>query len=107
GRPIAFALGERGAAVGFCFREREDAAREVEALLGKSGARSFAAKCDVAVEAEAQGFIAAAEKALGPIDLLVHNAGLTLDGPFLFMDNAQWRRVMDVNLDGAFHSVRA
>ena len=44
---------------------------------------------------------------LGPVDILVNNAGVVRDGHILFMDPARWDEVLDVNLNAAYHAVRA
>ena len=51
--------------------------------------------------------VAAAEKALGPIDILVNNAGVTRDNILLRLSDADWDTVLDANLKGAFHTMRA
>jgi len=50
---------------------------------------------------------ATVREALGPVDVLVNNAGITVDRTFENMSYEDWRRVMDVNLDGAFHCTKA
>jgi len=107
GRAIVDALADRGAAVGFAFREREAAAREVEAAVAGRGRRACAVRCDVSSEAEVTAMVEHVSAALGPIDILVNNAGITRDTPVLFVDAARWDDVMGVNLRGAFHAVRA
>ena len=44
---------------------------------------------------------------LGPVDILVNNAGIVRDAHVMFLDSARWHDVLDVNLDGAYHCVRA
>ena len=108
GRAIVAALARRGAAVAFSFREREDAARALEAeLAGARASRACARRCDVSVEDDVQAFAREAAEALGPIDILVNNAGITRDGFLLMMDRAKWESVLRVNLDGAFYCTRA
>jgi len=51
--------------------------------------------------------VAAAVAALGQVDLLVNNAGITRDRSILKMSDAEWGQVLDVNLSGAFHMMRA
>ena len=52
-------------------------------------------------------FFEQAASALGPVDILVNNAGITRDGHILFMDAQQWDDVLAVNLNAAYHAVRA
>jgi 3-oxoacyl-[acyl-carrier protein] reductase len=107
GRAIVAGLARRGARVAFSYREREDAARDVQRALEDEGLTVFAAACDVSVEADVQRFAREAADALGPIDILVNNAGITRDGFLLMMDRSKWSSVLAVNLDGAFYCTRA
>ena len=107
GRGIAILLAERGAAVALAFREREASARDVERQILEAGGRAWAGPCDVASEASVLGFFDQAAAALGPVDILVNNAGIVRDAHIMFLDSARWNDVLAVNLQGAFHCVRA
>ena len=107
GRAISEALAESGAAVAVAFREREAAARELEAAIRARGGRAWAAQCDVEDEASVTTFFERAAAALGPVDILVNNAGITRGAHIVFTDTARWDEVMGVNLNAAFYSVRA
>jgi 3-oxoacyl-[acyl-carrier protein] reductase len=107
GRSIAEKLLERGAAVGVMFREREDQAREFEEAARSVGGRAWAGPCQLGDEQAISRFFEQATAALGQVDILVNNAGITRDAHALFHDSARWREVMDVNLDAAYHCVRA
>jgi len=107
GRSIAEMLLDRGAAVGVMFREREDHAREFEEAARARGGRAWAGRCQLGDELAVSQFFEQATAALGQVDILVNNAGMTRDAHALFHDSARWREVMDVNLDGAYHCVRA
>ena len=52
-------------------------------------------------------FFEQAAAALGPVDILVNNAGIVRDAHMMFLDSARWDEVLRVNLDGAYHCVRA
>jgi 3-oxoacyl-[acyl-carrier protein] reductase len=60
------------------------------------------AACDISREDAVRGMLAAAEQALGAIDILLNNAGIAWTEPFLEMTPASWDRVLDVNLRGMF-----
>jgi 3-oxoacyl-[acyl-carrier protein] reductase len=107
GRSIAEKLLERGAAVGVMFREREDQAREFVEAARARGGRAWAGRCQLGDEQAISHFFARATAALGEVDILVNNAGITRDVHALFHDSARWREVMDVNLDAAYHCMRA
>ncbi|HJP56874.1 MAG TPA: 3-oxoacyl-ACP reductase FabG, partial [Gemmatimonadales bacterium] len=63
--------------------------------------------CDVADAAQVDAAVAAVERALGPIEILVNNAGLTRDNILLRLSDEDWDTVLDANLKGAFHTTRA
>jgi 3-oxoacyl-[acyl-carrier protein] reductase len=107
GRGIVEALAAHGAAVAFSYREREAAARELESGIRAAGGSAWAAQCDVGDRASLAAFAAQAASALGPIDILVNNAGVTRDAHVMFLDEARWDEVLGVNLDAAYHGVRA
>lgn len=107
GRAIALALAEAGASVVVNARgnrtEAEAVAREIEA----GGGKALVQLGDVADAAAMQAMADAAIKQFGRIDILVNNAALRREKPFAEMDHAEWREIMDVTLDGAFHCVKA
>jgi 3-oxoacyl-[acyl-carrier protein] reductase len=103
GLAIARALHSAGAKVAIVGRDA-DRARTVAAELGE---RTTGVGCDVAVAEQVEKALAAAESALGPIDVLVNNAGLTRDNILLRLTDADWDAVLDANLKGAFHTTRA
>ena len=107
GRAIALALAEGGAAVAINVRsnraEAESVAREIEALGGKALVHVGDVADAVAVHALADTVV----KQFGRIDILVNNAALRREKSFSEMSYAEWREIMDVTLDGAFHCVKA
>jgi meso-butanediol dehydrogenase / (S,S)-butanediol dehydrogenase / diacetyl reductase len=62
-----------------------------------------ALRCDVADAAAVEDAFARADELLGGVDVLVANAGISIRKPFLEIEEADWRRVLDVNLTGVFH----
>jgi 3-oxoacyl-[acyl-carrier protein] reductase len=103
GLAIAKSLHGAGAKVAVVGRDA-DRARSVAAGLGE---RAAGVGCDVAQAHQVDAAVAAAESALGPIDILVNNAGLTRDNILLRLSDADWDTVLDANLKGAFHTMRA
>jgi 3-oxoacyl-[acyl-carrier protein] reductase len=107
GRAIALALADGGASIVVNARsnqaEAQGVAREIEALGGKAIVHTG----DVADAAEVQAMADAAAKHFGRLDILVNNAALRREKPFAEMDYADWREILDVTLDGAFHCVKA
>ena len=84
---------------------REPALKTAADRLGREGV--FAHTLDVRDERSVDGFVAAAERALGPITIAVANAGVYPNAPVLDMDVAEWDRVMETNVRGVFLTCRA
>jgi 3-oxoacyl-[acyl-carrier protein] reductase len=103
GLAIANTLYAAGAKVAVVGRDAARA-REVAAAMGS---RAFGVACDVAQEDQVISAVAAAEAALGAVDVLVNNAGLTRDNILLRLNEQDWDAVLDANLKGAFHTTRA
>jgi len=107
GRAIALALAEGGASIVVNARnnqaEADAVAREIKALGGKALVHTG----DVANSAAVQAMADAAVKHFGRLDILVNNAALRREKPFGEMGYAEWREILDVTLDGAFHCVKA
>ena len=107
GRAIALALADGGASIVVNARsnraEAEAVAREIEAL----GRKALVHIGDVADATDVQAMADAAVNYFGRIDILVNNAALRREKPFADMDYAEWREIMNVTLDGAFHCIKA
>jgi 3-oxoacyl-[acyl-carrier protein] reductase len=107
GRAIALALADGGASVVVNARsnraEADAVAREIESLGGKARVHIG----DVADAVVVQAMADMAVKHFGGIDILVNNAALRREKPFSEMDYAEWREILDVTLDGAFHCTKA
>jgi len=107
GRSIALELARRGASVGVCYREREDAGLETAARIQELGVKALAGRCDVGDEASVDAFFTRVRAELGPVDILVNNAGIVRDGLLVYMKRAQWDEALATNLTGAFFCIRA
>src|SRR3982075_1043646 len=107
GRSIALTLAEGGASIVVNARsnraEAEAVAREIEVLGGKALVHIG----DVADAAADQAMADAAVKQFGRLDILINNAALRREKPFAEMSYAEWREILDVTLDGAFHCAKA
>src|SRR5712671_5324961 len=107
GRAIALALSGGGASVVVNARsnraEADAVAREIEA----GGDKALVHIADVADANAVQAMAEAVTKKFGRIDILVNNAALRREKAFAEMDYREWREVLDVTLDGAFHCVKA
>jgi 3-oxoacyl-[acyl-carrier protein] reductase len=106
GRAIALALAEAGAdaALGDVKLEKlADVAKEVESL----GRKALALNLDVSNLESVQAAVAKTLEAWGKIDILVNNAGITRDNLVMRLKPEDWQAVMRINLDGAYHCIRA
>jgi NAD(P)-dependent dehydrogenase (short-subunit alcohol dehydrogenase family) len=85
-----------------------DAAGETVALVGAGGGRALAVTADVAVAADCEAMVAAAEDAFGRLDVLFNNAGVMLagDDDALTTDESTWDATLDVNAKGVFLGCR-
>jgi 3-oxoacyl-[acyl-carrier protein] reductase len=97
GGAIARAFAREGADVAFCHLDDPEGAAETAAAIAAAGRRCHAEAFDVADADRLRAFVAAAEAALGPADILVANAGMNLRGPLETLPEATFRRIMDVH----------
>jgi 3-oxoacyl-[acyl-carrier protein] reductase len=106
GRACAVALAEAGHRVAFCYSSDDDGAKATRAAVEKAGADTLAVRTDIRDPAAVDSAFGEVEHALGPVELLVNNAGTTADGLVARMSDEQWQSVIDTNLTGAFHTIR-
>ena len=103
GRATGAALVREGAAVAIGDLDVELARRTAEEL----GPRASAFALDVTDRASFEAFLDAVEAQLGPVDVLVNNAGIMALGPFATEDDATARRMVDINVHGVLHGMKA
>ena len=106
GKAIALGLAENGAAVAVNYSSSESSALEVAEIIRKNGGKAEIFKARVNEEAEVEEMFSAVEKKLGPVGILVNNAGITKDNLLMRMKTEEWDMVIDVNLKGAFLCTR-
>jgi 3-oxoacyl-[acyl-carrier protein] reductase len=107
GRAIALALAEAGAAVVINVRSNNAEADAVVHAIEATGGKAAAHIGDVGDPKAADTLAHAAFDRFGRIDILVNNAAMRAEQSFADMSYAEWRAVMDVTLDGAFHCAKA
>lgn len=107
GRAISEELARRGYTVAINYQRRNADACELRTQLREMGHTAEVFEADVSDYKQAQDLCLKVTKELGPIDLLVNNAGVTRDGLLLMMKEDNWKRVMDVNLNGVFNCSKA
>jgi 3-oxoacyl-[acyl-carrier protein] reductase len=102
GRACCLRLAQAGASIAINYLSSDDSARETAELVRQAGARSHLVRADVTSPEQVAAMVQDATGALGPIDLLVNNAGvfhlLSHDETTLEV----WRKTLDVNLTGAY-----
>lgn len=104
GQAIAARFVAAGAKVGIIARDAARAEAAAAALQGPG--QALAVTADVADAAQLEAAVGRIEKELGPIDVLVNNAGLARDGVLVRMSEADWDAVLNVNLKGAFLAMK-
>jgi 3-oxoacyl-[acyl-carrier protein] reductase len=106
GAASAAALAEAGYDVAIGYVRDADGAARTAAAVEAAGRTALVHQVNVADEASAAAFVAAAE-AMGDLDAVILNAGITRDGLALRMSADDWGAVLRTNLDGAFFTARA
>jgi NAD(P)-dependent dehydrogenase (short-subunit alcohol dehydrogenase family) len=107
GAAIALALGKAGADVAINYLDDAAAAGRVAEAIRGFGRRAAIVQGDVGSPERAAAIVAAADAALGGLDVLVNNAGVFPRVAFVDMTEADWDHVMDVNLKGGFFAAQA
>jgi 3-oxoacyl-[acyl-carrier protein] reductase len=102
GGAVARALHAQGAKVAISGTRRE----VLDALAAELG-KAVVVPCDLANRDEVEALVPAVEQALGPLDILVANAGITRDNLFVALKDEDWEQVLNVNLTATFRLARA
>jgi 3-oxoacyl-[acyl-carrier protein] reductase len=102
GRAIALRLAEAGANVALTYRERAEDAHAVARAIEAKGRRALSLKMDVADRASVEVAAKEARHSLGPISLLVNNAGINKPTDFDKVTDEDWDAVLQTNLKGPF-----
>ena len=104
GAAVCAELGRAGAEVVVNYASDAEAAEGVRAQIGE---RAHAVQGDVSTMDGAAGLVEHVESQIGPIAVLVNNAGITRDNLIMKLAEEDWRSVIDTNLGGAFFTSRA
>jgi 3-oxoacyl-[acyl-carrier protein] reductase len=107
GRAIAVALGKLGAKVVINYTANEAAANEAAAAVTAVGSTAVTKRFDVADAAAVDAAFKEVVAAEGGLHILVNNAGIAINTLVLGAKDADWKRSIDVNLNGTFHCCRA
>lgn len=106
GAAIAQGLGYSGANVVVNYSGNPEGANEGVKKIVDAGGQAFSFKADVSNEEQVLAMFQEALKQFGSVDILVSNAGVQKDAPFLEMSLDYWHRVLDINLTGGFLCAR-
>jgi len=107
GAAIAVRLALDGYAVAGCYSQPGTAADKVRSEVEGLGVPAWFDTCDVRDPDAVEAFVRTAEARLGPIGVLVNNAGITRDNPMALMPTGDWADVIDTNLNGAWYLCRS
>ena len=107
GRAICLKLAGQGANIVLNYAGNAAAAEETRAACEALGVRALAVQGDVADSAACNALIDTAIEAFGQVDILVCNAGITRDNLLMRMSDEEFQKVIDTNLKGTFHCMRA
>ena len=107
GRGIALRFAQEGANVAINYVGSTAAAEDTQRAVEAFGVRSVILPADISSAADVAALVEAAVAALGPLDILVNNAGIEKHAPFWDVSEADYDRVLDVNLKGTFFATQA
>ena len=107
GSAVVMALAEAGACVAINYRERADAADGLKAKIESAGGRAVAVGADVSRAKEVAGMVEKVISALGPVDILINNAGIAITKPIEELSEADFDSTIAVNLKSAFLCMQA
>jgi 3-oxoacyl-[acyl-carrier protein] reductase len=106
GRAVAFALARRGSAIAINYSRSETAAKETAEQIVSWGGECRIFQADVSKSDEVRGLFQRIKSDLGPVSILVNNAGITRDAILVRMKDEDWREVLSLNLEAAFLCTR-
>lgn len=107
GRAVALRLARDGIAVAVCHTPGSPSADKIRAELAATGVPVHVGPCDVRDADAVNAFVGDAERAVGPLEILVNNAGVIRDRPMVLMRDEEWRTVIDTNLGGTYTVCRS
>ena len=102
GRAIAIALAYAGSDIAINYRSRDDDAADTAAVITRLGRRAVAIKGDVSIGTDVAALVAATRGALGPIGIVVNNAGVTRPQAIDAITEQDWHELIAANLTSAF-----
>lgn len=106
GRAVSLELANHGAAVAVNYNSNEAGADAVVAEVTGSGGKAQAFQGDQSNEESASALVDAVLESMGPIRVLINNAGTTADRTLARMSSEEWHKVIDANVNGLFYITR-
>jgi 3-oxoacyl-[acyl-carrier protein] reductase len=107
GRAIAIELASRGRRVAVNYQNSAAAAEEVCGIIRANGGAAIAVQADVSIKAHAVSLVETVTRELGPIEILVNNAGITRDNLLMRMKDSEWDDVLRANLNSVYYCTQA
>lgn len=107
GRAIAIRFAEEGANVAFTYLSSVEQGQALEQELASKGVKAKGYRSDASDFAQADALINSVVADFGSLDVLVNNAGITMDNLLLRMTEDAWDKIMNVNLKSCFNTVKA
>jgi NAD(P)-dependent dehydrogenase (short-subunit alcohol dehydrogenase family) len=107
GRAMAVEFAKAGADIAINWLDDQGAAERVADEVRSNSRRAILLQADIGTVEQAQSMVSSAEAGLGPIDVLINNAGVFPRVPFLEMTEGGWDHVLDINLKGACFCAQA
>ena len=107
GRAIGLSLAAGGAAIAVNARASRNAADKVAGEIAEAGGQADVFMADIVDAAAVGAMVEGVIRRFGRIDILVLNAAVRSQAPFPEMRYSEWRRILDISLDGSFHCAKA
>lgn len=107
GRAVAVRLGQQGASIAIFYRSNDAAAEQTAELVRQAGGKCKTFKGDVSSAADVEALFKHVNQALGPVDILINNAGITRDNLLMRMKDSEFDEVIHTNLYGIYYCTRA
>lgn len=107
GRAIAWELSQMGYAVCVNYLKQRTAAETLVSEIRRSGQMAIAVQTDVAERDSVETMVRTIETEIGPVSVLINNAGISYQGLFQNLNDADWDRCLAVNLNGAKNTIQA
>lgn len=106
GKETAILLASHGASVAICARNQDEVDEVAKYIEATYNTPTFASVCDVGNEEDVSKLVASITNTLGPIDILINNAGTMLLKPFTETSTDEWKNMFDINVHAPFYFCR-